>query len=326
MNRRDVLTGALATLAGAALQPGAACAQADAFPTKPITLIMPWPAGAGIDLWHRAMAEAAAKILGQPVIVENRTGGSGTIGPASMAASAKPDGYTISHIPITIFRLPFMQKTSWDPLKDFTYIIHQSGFMFGTVVKADSPFKTWKDMIDFARANPGKLTYGTPGAGTSLHIGMEQIALREGIKWTMVPFKGGPETHAALLGGHVMAAAEGQGWWPHVESKAERVLAIWTETRHPRLPDTPTLKELGYPFVFDSPFGLAGPKGMDPAIVKKLHDAFKAAMDDPKAKEIQQRYDYATRYMDSATYTKFVAEQVAEQKEVIEKLGLAKKD
>ncbi len=315
------------TVALAAIAPTSSLAQgAKDFPSKPVTLIMSWPAGTGIDLWHRAMAEAAGKILGQPVVVENRTGGSGTIGPAGMAATAKPDGYTISHIPITIFRLPFMQKASWDPLKDFTYIIHQSGFMFGTVVKADSPFKSLKDMIDYARANPGKVTYGTPGAGTSLHIGMEQIALKEGIKWTMVPFKGGPETHAAVLGGHVMAAAEGQGWWPHVESGQERVLAIWTERRHPRLPGTPTLKELGYPFIFDSPFGLAGPKGMDPEIVKKLHDAFKAAMDDPKAQEVQKRYDYASRYMDSATYTSFVAEQVAEQKDAIEKLGLAKKD
>jgi tripartite-type tricarboxylate transporter receptor subunit TctC len=315
-----------AALAAPAIVTRAAAQSAADFPTRPITLIMGWPAGSGIDLWHRAMAEAAGKLLGQPVVVENRTGGSGTIGPAGMAASAKPDGYTISHIPITVFRLSFMQKTSWEPLKDFTYVIHQSGFMFGTIVKADSPFKSWKELIDFARANPGKVTYGTPGAGTSLHIGMEQIALQEGIKWTMVPFKGGPETHAALLGGHVMVAAEGQGWWPHVEAGAERVLAIWTEKRHKRLPDTPTLKELGYPFVFDSPFGLAGPRGMDPAVVKKLHDAFKAAMDDPKAKEIQERYDYATRYMDSATYTKFVAEQVAEQKDVIQKLGLARKE
>jgi tripartite-type tricarboxylate transporter receptor subunit TctC len=323
--RSMAMAAVLAASGLVAAAPAAAQSAAD-FPSKPITLIMPWPAGSGIDLWHRALRDAAAKLLGQPVVVENRTGGSGTIGPAGMAANAKPDGYTISHIPITVFRLPFMQKASWDPVKDFTYIIHQSGFMFGTVVKADSPFRTWKDMIEFARANPGKLTYGTPGAGTSLHIGMEQIALREGIKWTMVPFKGGPETHAALLGGHVMVAAEGRGWWPHVESGQERVLAIWTESRHRRLPATPTLKELGYPFVFDGPFGLTGPKGMDPAVVRKLHDAFKAAMEDAKAKEIQQRYDYAARYMDGGAYTRFVAEQVAEQKVAIERLGLARKD
>ena len=325
MRRREFLkaagaAGAVATVPLPAVAQGAAD-----FPNKPITLIMSWPAGTGIDMWHRAMAEAAAKILGQPVVVDNRTGASGTAGPAQMAMNAKPDGYTISHIPITIFRFPFMQKTPYDPLQDFTYIIHLSGFMFGVGVRSDSQFKSFKDMIEWARANPGKLTYGTPGAGTSLHIGMEQIALKAGIKWTMVPFKGGPETWAALEGGHVMAVAEGAGWWPHVDAGRAKVLAIWTEERNARLPDTPTLKELGYPFVFDSPFGIAGPKGMDPAIVKKLHDAFKEAMKDPKAMEIQKRYDYATRYMNSDDYTKFVREQVNEQRQVIDTLGLARK-
>ena len=132
--------------------------------------------------------------------------------------------------------------------------------------------------------------------------------------------------HVALLGGHVMAISEGAGWIPHVEAGKMRLLAIWSEKRHPRLPDVPTLTELCYPFIFDSPFGLAGPKGMDPAIVKKLHDAFKAAQADPKARELQKRYEYVDRYMDSAAYTKFVVEQVAEQKAAIELLGLAKKN
>jgi len=325
MRRREFLKAAGAVGAATVLPMPAIAQGAAAFPHKPITLIMPWPAGTGIDMWHRAMAETAGKILGQPVVVDNRTGGSGTAGPAQMAANARPDGYTISHIPITIFRFPFMQKTPYDPLQDFSYIIHLSGFMFGVGVRADSQFKTFNDMIEWARANPGKLTYGTPGAGTSLHIGMEQIANKAGIKWTQVPFKGGPESWAALEGGHVMAVAEGAGWWPHVDAGKVRVLVIWTEQRNTRLPDTPTLKELGFPFVFDSPFGIAGPKGMDPAIVKKLHDAFREAMNDPKAMEIQKRYDYATRYMDSATYTGFAREQIEEQRQVIEQLGLAKK-
>lgn len=323
MHRRQFLTSAAASAAVATL---AAPASAQAFPTKPITLIMPWPAGSGIDLWHRAMAEVAGKLLGQPVVVENRAGASGTAGPAAMAATAKPDGYTISHIPITIFRLPQMRKVSWDPIKDFTYIIHQSGFLFGTAVLTESPFKTFKHMMDYAKANPGKVTYGSPGAGTSLHIGMEQIAKKAGVQLTHVPFKGGTETQAALLGGHVMAISEGAGWIPHIEAGKMRLLAIWSEKRHPRFPDVPTLTELGYPFIFDSPFGLAGPKGMDPAVVKKLHDAFKTAQADPKARELQKRYEYVDRYMDSATYTKFVVEQVAEQKAAIELLGLAKKN
>ncbi len=324
IKRRTLVKGLGAALAAPALITTARAQGAATFPNRPINFILPWGAGTGLDLWHRALCDAVSRNFGQPVVVENKAGGSGTAAPATMAATAKPDGYTIGHIPITIFRFPFMQKTTYDPLKDFTYIMHLSGFLFGTYVHNDSPFKTFRDMIEFARANPGKLTYGTAGAGTSLHIGMEQIALREGIKWTHVPFTQGLD--AQLIGGHIMAAANSAQWWPHTDAGTIRVLAVWTEQRNPRLPDTPTLREIGLPFVFDSPFGIAGPKGIDPAIVTKLHDAFKAAMDDPKAQELQKRFDFPTRYMDPAAYTTFVGEQVAEQKVTLEKLGLAKKE
>lgn len=296
------------------------------FPTKPITLIVPWNAGGSTDLLYRAMGDAAAKELGQPVVVDNKTGGTGTIGPVTMALTAKPDGYTIAQIPVTVMRLPLMSKRNWDSLKDFTYIIHNTGYTFGVTTKSDSKFKTWKDVVEFAKANPGKVTYSTTGPGGSLHIGMEQIAARDGIKFTMVPFKGGTETNAAVLGGHVDLQAESTVWAPLVDSKDLRLLNVWTESRNKRWPDVPTLKELGYPFVFDSPFGLAGPKGMDPAVVKKLHDAFKKAMDDKAVKDVTEKYDFVERYMDSAQYTKFVAEYVASEKEVLERIGLVKKD
>ena len=166
----------LAAVACFATQP----AFAQDFPSKPITLIVPWPAGGSTDVSMRAMAESASKVLGQPVVIDNKAGGSGTVGPATMAASAKPDGYTIAQIPITVFRLPLMQATPWDALKDFTYIVHLTGYTFGITTKADSPFKSLQDVIEFAKKNPGKVTYATPGAGTSLHIGMEQIAAKAG--------------------------------------------------------------------------------------------------------------------------------------------------
>ncbi len=250
------------------------------FPTKPITLICPWPAGGSTDLMLRSLADAGSKILGQSIVVDNKAGASGTLGAATMAASAKPDGYTIAQMPISMFRLPMMQKTSFDPLKDFTYIIHLTGYTFGVTTKADGPFKKWQDVIDFAKANPGKVTYATPGSGTSLHIGMEQIAAHSGVQFTQVPFKGGAETGAAVLGGHTMLQADSTGWRPLVEAGQLRLLNLWTAERSPSYKDTPTLKELGYPFIFDSPFGLAGPKGMDPAIIKMLHDAFKKALDE----------------------------------------------
>lgn len=151
-------------------------ALAQDYPTKPITLIVPWPAGGSTDISMRAIAESASKVLGQPIAVDNKAGGGGTVGPATMAAGAKPDGYTIAQIPITVFRLPLMQEVSWDPAKDFSYIIHLTGYTFGVTTNAESQFKTWQDVVDFAKKNPGKVTYATPGTGTSLHVGMEQIA------------------------------------------------------------------------------------------------------------------------------------------------------
>ncbi len=326
MTKKLLFLSALAVVLGVAPVPPAESQDQKKFPTRPITLIMPWPAGSGVDLWHRALADAASKILGQPVIVDNRTGGAGTVGPAAMAASAKADGYTISQIPVTVQRLPAMRKSTYDPVKDFTYIIHTSGYTFGVVVRADSPFKSFKDLIDFARANPGKMTYATPGAGTSLHIGMEQIALKAGVKFTHVPYKGGPEGWAAVEGGHVMADADATGWAPLVDSGKFRLLVVWTAERNPRWPSVPTLKEVGFDFVIDSPFGLAGPKGMDPAVVKTLHDAFKAALADPKAEELRKKYDYPIRYMPTADYQRFVEQIVASERELVTKLGLAKKD
>ena len=300
-------------------------ARAQEFPSKPVTLIVPWPAGGSTDISMRAMAEVASRHLGQPITVENRAGGSGTVGPATMAASAKPDGYTIAQIPITVFRMPLMQQTPWNAETDFTYIIHLTGYTFGVTASAEGPFKTWKDVVAYAKANPGKVTYATPGAGTSLHIGMEQIAAKEGIKLTMVPFKGGAETNAAVLGQHTMLQADSTGWKPLVDAGKLRLLMVWTAKRSPNYPDTPTLQELGFPFVFDSPFGIAGPKGMDPKVVAKLHDAFKKAIDDPAVQATLAKYDMVVNYKNSADYVKAVKEVTDNERKVVETLGLGKK-
>src|SRR6267143_2984269 len=164
-------------------------AGAQEYPSKPITLIVPWPAGGSTDIAMRAIADSASKFIGQPIAVDNKAGGGGTVGPATMTAAAKPDGYTISQLPITVFRLPLMQDVSWDPAKDFSYIVHLTGYTFGVTTNAESQFKSWKDVVDFAKQNPGKVTCATPGPGTSLHVGMEQIAGLAGIKLTQVPLR-----------------------------------------------------------------------------------------------------------------------------------------
>jgi tripartite-type tricarboxylate transporter receptor subunit TctC len=325
MHRRT-FTAAAALVAAvlSALAPTTILAQT--FPDKPVTLVVPWPAGGSTDIVMRAIAEGAAKHLGQPITVDNKPGASGTLGPAVVATNAKPDGYTIAQMPITVMRLPLMQKTAFDALRDFTYIVHLTGYTFGITAKADGPYKSWADVVAYAKANPGKVTYATPGAGTSLHIGMEQIAAQAGIQLTHVPFKGGAETNAAVLGGHTHLQADSTGWKPLVDAGQLRLLAIWTAERSKNWPNAPTLKELGYPFVFDSPFGVAGPKGMDAAVVAKLHDAFKKAIEDPAVIATMAKYDMVPRYLDTAAYRKAVEELIVSEKAALEKIGLARKD
>ena len=322
LTRRKLLQLAAAGTAAASLPRAAHAAD---FPTKPVTLICPWPPGGSTDVQMRALAEATGKHLGQQVVIENKPGGSGTVGPATMVAAARPDGYTIAQIPITIFRLPHMIRATWDPMKDFSYIVHVTGYTFGVVVKADSPWKTWKEFVAHAKANPGKVTYATPGAGTTLHITMEQLASKEGIKWTQVPMKGGAETTPAVLGGHVNATADSTGWGPQVDAGALRLLCTWGNERTKRWPNVPTLKDLGYGIVSNSLYGFAGPKGMDPKVVKALHDAFRKGMEEPAYLKTLERLDMEPFYKNTEDYTKYAREQFEEARAVVEQLGLAKK-
>ena len=311
----------LALLVIALLAPFGAAAQT--FPERPVTLIVPWPAGGGTDIALRALAETTSKHLGQRVIVENRPGAGGTVGPSYMAKNAKPDGYVVAQLPITVFRMPHMTKTDWDPLNDFSYVIHLTGYTFGVVVRADSPIKTWQDLIAYARANPGKLTYGSPGTGTTLHITMEQIAARDGVKFLHVPFKGNADATTALLGGHIIASADSTGWGELVDAGKLRMLVTWGAQRTKRWPTVPTLKELGYPIVSASPYGIAGPKGMDPRVVRVLHDAFKKGMEDPTFQKTLERLDQNENfYMPPDEYARFARKLYEEEKANIERLGL----
>ncbi len=310
--------------AGLAAAPGGVAA-AD-YPTRPITLIVPFPPGGGTDTHMRVLADLASKHLGQPIAIENKGGAAGTLGPATMAATAKPDGYTISQLPATLYRLPFIQKTSFDPKKDFTYIIQLTGYAFGVAVKADAPWKTWKEFLEYAKANPGKVSYSSSGAGGTLHVTMEQIAKHQGIQWVHVPYKGGGEQNAALLGGHTTAAAASTGTFGALADAGKlRLLVVWTPERLKRFPDVPTLREEGIDLVATSPYGIGGPAGMDPAIVKTLHDAFRKAMQEPAHDEVMQKIGFVEDYLDTEAYEKFVLRFMDEQKAMVEELGLAKK-
>jgi tripartite-type tricarboxylate transporter receptor subunit TctC len=213
-----------------------------------------------------------------------------------------------------------MQKVDWDPLTDFSYIIGISGYTFGIVVKADSPIKSFQDLISQARANPGTVSYGTPGTGTSLHLAMEEIAAKAGVKFLHVPFKGQADSAAALMGGHIMVQVDSTGWARQVDAGTFRLLATLGERRTRW--NAPTVKELGVDTVSDSPYGLVGPKGMPPEIVKRLHDAFKAALDEPEHKKTLQQLDQLYWYKSSEDYAKWAAQMFKAERATVERVGL----
>jgi tripartite-type tricarboxylate transporter receptor subunit TctC len=321
MQRRNLLK----ALAAAPLYatPSVRAQSASAWPSQPVKLMIAFPAGGPTDITMRVLADNAGKLLGQQVLIENKPGAGGTL-PAQQLQQAKPDGYTLAQIPLGVFRLPYTTQINWDPVKDITDIIGVTGYAFGLVVPSDSPIKTWADFVAYAKANPGRLSYGSTGALTSPHLTMEDVALRAGITLNHVPFRGSADLMQAILGGHLMAAADSTGFAPHVASGKLRVLNTWGEQRLAKFPDVPTLKELGLGIVQASPYGIGGPKGMDPALVKRIHDAFKQAMEMPNHVEALAKYDQALMYMDAQQYTKFAEDTFKREKALVDKLGLAK--
>jgi tripartite-type tricarboxylate transporter receptor subunit TctC len=290
------------------------------YPNRPITLICPWPAGGPTDQHLRKLAELASRQLGQPIIVENKPGAGGMLGPASMARSAAPDGYTLSQLTINALRQPHMQKVDWDPLKDFTYIIGVSGYTFGLAVMKDSPMKSFADVVAYAKANPGKFSYGSTGIGTSPHLLMEELASKAGVEFLHAPFKGNADSTQALLGGHIMAQSDSTGWGKYVDAGTMRLLVTFGEQRTRW--GAPTAKELGYDVVSYSPYGIAGPKGMDPRVVKIIHDAFKKAMDDPENRKVLAQLDQIYWYKSTEQYTKWAQETWVTERANVERLGL----
>lgn len=320
---RRAALGLVGTAAAGAILARPAIAQGGRFPDRPIRVIVPWTAGGTTDVQMRALCEQASKRLGQPVVVENRSGAGGILGAQQLANERQADGYLLSQMPVSVFRYPHMvARPPFDPMNDFTWVIHLTGYLFGVVVRADAPWRTFREFLDHAKANGGRVTYGTPGVGTSLHITMEQIAQHEGIEWVHVPFRGFAENVQSLLGGQTDALADSSGWAPLVEEGRLRLLVTWGAERAKRFPDTPTLREQGLDLVSTSPYGLAGPRGMDPQAVRILHDAFKEALYDPAHIAILDRYDMQIVYMDSEAYAADAQRQYQEDGEMIRRLGL----
>ncbi len=294
------------------------------FPTKPITLVIQYPAGGSTDVTARALANGAKKFLGQPVICENKAGGGGTVGVALVAA--KPgDGYTIGIITSSPTMAFHMGKLNFHPLNDLTPIMSWGNYLFGITVRADSQFKTMQELMQYAKQNPEKLSYGSPGVGTPPHLAMEELSTVANVKFTHIPAKGIAENNTALLGGHVDLVSDSSGWAPLVDAGKFRLLAIWSEQRCERYPRVPTMKEIGYDVVARSHLGVIGPKGIPKPIVSKLHDAFRKAMDEPEFKDIMKKLDMSNFYLDTEAYAKYMKNDFDNIEKLVKKLGLDKK-
>ena len=319
IDRRRLLIGAACAATAA---PAFAYAQ-DPYPSRAITLWVPWPAGGGTDLAMRVLAEAAAHRLGQKVITENRAGAGGTLA-MPILQQAAPDGYTIAQMPQTVFRAPYTQRLLWDPIRDTTPILQLTGTTFGIVVAAESPLKTVDDLFTAAREKAGELTVSTNGVGTTPHVVIDELMSQRGLKYVHVPYKGAAEQMLGVASGQVMVGVGSTVFGPFVDQGKLRLLATFGEQRSKRWPQVPTLKELGFGVVATSPYGLAGPRGVPPAVVTILHDAFRAAMQDAAYVAELAKYDQEPAYLGPSDYAQACREAYAHEKRVVERLGLGR--
>lgn len=301
------------------LVPGPVLGQSD-FPNKPITVIVPMAPGGAADLTSRLIGKVAEKYLGQSVVVVNKTGGAGTVGTAALAA-AKPDGYTLGTLVTSpIMTVPHVTKLTYHPVKDLEAIVQHSVLNFAVSVRSDSPFMTFKEIIEYARKNPGVVTYGTSGTNSAQHILMEQIARAEKVEWIQVPFKGGPEILSAMMGGHVSLAAT--DFSPSLyKAKKMRSLAMFLNERWSEHPDIPTLRELGYQVPVPYFVGVGAPKGVPEPIMKKLEDAFTKAYQDPEFSQGMKTIGLLPAfYRNRKDFSAFIAKSFEEMGKFIQEL------
>jgi tripartite-type tricarboxylate transporter receptor subunit TctC len=320
MRRRTALAAALL----AATATGLVQAQAH-YPSRPVTLVVPFPAGGLADIVGRPVAEAMSRELGQPVVVENKGGAGGGIGMGQVAKAA-PDGYTIlmalssySVLPEAdglLGRAPLYAYGQLRPIARFT------ADPTVLAVRAESPWKTVKDFVEDARRNPGKLNYGSSGNYGTMHVPMEILSQTAGLKMTHVPFTGAGPAVVALLGGQVDAVSTGPATvLQHVKSGKLRVLAHWGNGKLESMPDVPALKDQGYPAEYAQWSGLFIPAGVPEPIAQRLRAAARAAANDAKVREVIGNAGSPILYQDTPDFERYVQSDIRRMTEVVRKIG-----
>jgi tripartite-type tricarboxylate transporter receptor subunit TctC len=298
---------------------------AEDYPTKPITIYTPYAPGGGNDMAVRLLAEIGKEILGQPVVVANRPGGAAIIA-QSIVAKEKPDGYTLAVTSdVSLLQVPQMQNVPFDPFNDFEFIIQFYSLASGFVCRSEKPWKSLSDLIEYSKKHQDELTYASPGRGGNDHIVTEYIALKEGVKWRMVPFSGSREAATALLGGHVdFGILSIQTFKPHVDTGEFRVLVIGGAGKSV-LPKVTSLAELGYELtLLGGTFCIIAPKGTPAHIIKKLHDTFKKGMEDPRYDSLcKHLYGFST-YASGEEFLRNIKKEYPIRGKVLKALGLLK--
>jgi tripartite-type tricarboxylate transporter receptor subunit TctC len=296
-----------------------------AYPEKPITCIVNQPAGGTTDIAARAMADLASKILGQPMVVINKEGGTGSVGLASLKKE-KPDGYTICTVGGGTFISQHQRQLPFDLQKDFTPIMQFAEFPTPVLVGGDAPWKTFKELVEYAKKNPGKIRYGTSGSGSIFHLAMVGFAQKEGIEWTHVPFKGGHNAVLALLGGHIEVAVTPTNFNAFVTTGKLRYLSSFGQSRLPSFPEIPTWKDLGYNIEMIHPGFWVAPKGTPKEAVDKLHAAFKQAIESPEFKKVMKDLEFPIVYRNPEELSSLIKELAEYYGKLVKETGLDKEE
>ena len=325
--RRRVLFASLALGLAAVAGLAPLAAQADEkFPSRPITLVVPFPPGGSVDIMARQYSEPLSKALGVPIIVENRAGAGGSVG-AQYVARAKPDGYTLvvssqsSHLanPLT------QPKVGYDPVKDFENIAILGRQPNALVVHSSLPFKTFAEFVAYAKKNPGKLNYGSGGVGSMGQLNVEMFKAETGAFTTHIPYRGGTPLITAVLANEVQFILDNLViMLPHIQAGKVRALAVAADQRLPQLPDVPTLAEVGYPALnLTSWTGLAAPGGTPDAVVQTLYKAVRQVATSPAmVANLKERGVIAPEEMTPAQFEKMMSERMVKFGEVVRRVGI----
>jgi tripartite-type tricarboxylate transporter receptor subunit TctC len=301
--------------------------QAQGYPVRPINMLVCFAAGAAVDVGARLIGQEAEKILGQEIVPINKPGGGGAVG-AGILGGSKADGYTImATVSATLTNVPHLESVTYDPLKDFIPIFQYGVLVPAFIVRSDSPHKSFNDLIEFSRKNPGKVSFATPGVGTSPDLAMQLVILEEKVNIATIPFGGSAPAITALLGGHVtVTGTSTPAAIPHLRAGKVRGMAITGDKRIEALPDVPTLLELGYPYgVFLELYMIAAPKGTPPAIVEKLEGAFRKAVESSEFRiKMRNLHMYPENPLFGRKLKEFIEQEYARNGEIIRKAKLGK--